>query len=265
MDRRRGTAGISRFAAGFAGIVVTLVATLGGIALGAGRSEAASCRLAVAANFTAPAKELAALYAAKTGDTVLLSFGASGQFYAQIAQGAPYDAFLSADADRPLQAETAGLGVAGTRFTYAVGRLALWSRNADLVDDDGTVLALGGFKHLAIADPKLAPYGAAAVETMRKMGLIDELKPKFVTGASIAQAFQFVKTGNAELGFVALSQLHGVKGGSRWIVPEWMHPPIIQQAILLKPGAANTVARGFLDFLKSDAARAVIQGYGYGV
>jgi molybdate transport system substrate-binding protein len=224
---------------------------------------AATCKVAVAANFTAPANELAALYAQQSGDQVLLSFGASGQFYAQIVHGAPYDAFLSADADRPTQAEQAGLAVAGSRFTYAIGKLALWSRDPNLVDDDGTVLAVGNFSHLAIADPKLAPYGAAAVETIRKMGLTDDLKTKIVTGASIAQAYQFVKTGNAELGFVALAQLHGVTKGSTWIVPEWMHPPIVQQAVLLRPGADNPAAKGFLAFLKSDAARAVILKYGY--
>jgi molybdate transport system substrate-binding protein len=244
-----------------------------GIALGlvlnalvlAGAAYASECKIAVAANFTAPARDIAALYEKLSGDTVLLSFGASGQFYALIAQGAPYDAFLSADADRPVQAEKAGLAVAGTRFTYAVGKLALWSRDPSLVDDDGTVLAIGNFSHLAIADPKLAPYGAAAIETMRKMGVLDDLRAKFVTGSSITQAYQFVKTGNAELGFVALSQVKKNKTGSLWIVPEWMHPPIVQQAVLLNPGADNTAAKGFLAFLKSDAARAVILKYGYGL
>jgi len=230
-----------------------------------GPAVAATCKVAVAANFIAPAREIAALYQQRSGDTVLLSFGASGQFYAQIAHGAPYDAFLSADADRPVQAEKAGLAVAGTRFTYAVGKLALWSRDPALVDDDGTVLANGSFAHLAIADPKLAPYGAAAIETLHKMGLLDDLKAKLVTGASIAQAYQFVKTGNAELGFVAVSQLYGVKTGSTWVVPDWMHPPIDQQAVLLIPGADNAAAKGFLAFLKSSAAQAIIQKYGYGL
>lgn len=245
-----------------AGIVLGLVL---GITLASPAAEAESCKIAVAANFTAPARDLAALYEKQSGDTVALSFGASGQFYALIAHGAPYDALLSADSDRPIQAEKAGLAVAGTRYTYAVGKLALWSRDPNLVDDDGTVLAIGNFKHLAIADPKLAPYGAAAIETMRKMGVLDDVKAKFVTGSSISQAYQFVKTGNAELGFVALSQVKKDKSGSIWIVPEWMHPPIVQQAVLLTPGANNSAAKGFLAFLKSDAAHAVILKYGYGL
>lgn len=258
MSGRIGTSRLFKIAVVLAAVVIASFSPLGWAA-------AATCKVAVAANFTAPAKELVALYAAKTGDTVLLSFGASGQFYTQIAESAPYDAFLSADADRPTQAEKAGLGVAGTRFTYAVGTLALWSRDPKLVDADGKVLGRGGFKHVAIADPKLAPYGAAAIETLTKLGLIEALTPKFVIGSSITQTYQFVKTGNAELGFVALSQLHGDTSGSTWIVPESMHAPIVQQAILLKPGEANSAARGFLEFLKSDAARAVIQAYGYGV
>ena len=247
-----------RIASVIMGIVVGAIAS-------AGIANAESCKIAVAANFTAPARDIAALYEKQSGDTVLLSFGASGQFYALIAQGAPYNVLLSADADRPIQAEKAGLAVAGTRYTYAIGKLALWSRDPNLVDDDGTVLAVGNFKHLAIADPKLAPYGAAAIETMRKMGVLDDVKAKFVTGSSISQAYQFVKTGNAELGFVALSQVKKDKSGSIWIVPEWMHPPIVQQAVLLAPGAENRAARGFLTFLKSDAARAVILKYGYGL
>lgn len=233
--------------------------------LQAGAAFAGECKVAVAANFSDPAKEIVALYQKQSGDVVLLSFGASGQFYAQIAHGAPYDAFLSADSDRPAQAEKSGLAVPGTQFTYAIGRLVLWSRNANLVDRDGTVLAKGNFAHLAIADPKLAPYGAAAIETLKSLGMLDALKPKFVTGASIAQAYQFVATGNAELGFVAFSQIQGTKSGSVWMVPDGLHAPIEQQAVLLLPGADNSAAKGFLKFLKSSAARAVIEKYGYGL
>ena len=233
-------------------------------ALSPGIVRAETCKVAVAANFTAPAREIAALYEKQSGDKLELSFGATGQLYALIAQSAPYDVLLSADADHPIQAEKAGLAVAGSRYTYAIGKLALWSRDPALVDEDGKVLALDKFKHLAIADPKLAPYGAAAIETMRKMGVLDQDKPKFVTGTSISQAYQFVQTGNAELGFVALSQVKLAKPGSLWIVPQSMYPPLIQQAVLLKTGTDNTAAKGFLAFLKSDAARAVILKYGYG-
>ena len=235
------------------------------LTLAPGTVRAETCKVAVAANFTAPAREIAALYEKQSGDKVELSFGASGQFYALITHGAPYDVLLSADADRPMQAEKAGLAVAGSRYTYAVGRLALWSRDPGLVDADGSVLAHQKFKHLAIADPKLAPYGAAAIETMRKMGVLDQDTAKFVIGSSISQTYQFVETGNAELGFVALSQVKKSASGSLWIVPEAMHTPIIQQAVLLKTGSGNKAAKGFLEFLKSDAARAIILDYGYGL
>ena len=240
-----------------------VVALVSAILLHDGAALASGCKIAVAANFSAPARDIAALYQKQSGDVVMLSFGASGQFYAQISHGAPYDAFLSADSDRPAQAEKARLAVPGTRFTYAIGRLVLWSRNPDLVDRDGTVLAKGHFVHVAIADPKLAPYGTAAIETVKNLGVLDTLKSKFVTGTSIAQAYQFVATGNAELGFIALSQIQGTKSGSAWIVPDGLHAPIEQQAVLLLPGAGNSAAKGFLKFLKSPQARAVIEKYGY--
>jgi molybdate transport system substrate-binding protein len=219
--------------------------------------------VAVAANFTEPAKEIAAAFEKATGDTVTLSFGSSGQFYTQIASGAPFEVFLSADADRPTKAEQAGLAVAGTRFTYAVGRLVLWSPTAGLVDDHGAVLKGGGFSKLSIADPAAAPYGLAAIQTLKTLGLYDQIKPKIVQGSSIAQAFEFVKTGNAELGFVALSQVIAEPGGSRWLVPEGDHEPITQQAVLLKPGADSAGARGFLTFLKGSQAKAIIRRFGY--
>ncbi len=219
--------------------------------------------VAVAANFTEPAKAIAAAFDKATGDTVTLSFGSSGQFYTQIANGAPFEVFLSADADRPTKAEQAGLAVAGTRFTYAVGRLVLWSPTAGLVDANGAVLRGRGFSKLSIADPTAAPYGLAAIQTLKTLGVYDQLKPRIVQGASIAQAFEFVKTGNAELGFVALSQLVGEPGGSRWLVPERDHAPIVQQAVLLKPGRASPGARAFLAFLKGGQARAIIRRFGY--
>jgi molybdate transport system substrate-binding protein len=219
--------------------------------------------VAVAANFTEPAKEIAAAFEEATGDHVTLSFGASGQFYTQIANGAPFEVFLSADADRPVKAERAGLAVAGTRFTYAVGQLVLWSPTAGLVDSRGAVLRGGHFTKLSIADPVAAPYGAAAIQTMKMLGVYDRIQPRIVQGASIAQAFQFVKTGNAELGFVALSQVIDEPGGSRWLVPEADHDPIVQQAVLLKTAGDSKAAREFLTFLRGAQARAIIHRFGY--
>lgn len=220
-------------------------------------------RVAVAANFTEPAKEIAAAFMAATGHKAALSFGSSGQFLTQITHGAPYEVFLSADAERPQKAEAQGLGVAGSRFTYAVGRLVLYSRTPGLAG--AGALRAGRFEKLAIADPATAPYGQAAVEAMQKMGLYDQLKPKIVTGSSITQAYQFVATGAAELGFVAMSQIADEKGGSRWVVPENQHAPIDQQAILLKTGQDSAAAKAFLAFLKGPKAKAVIRRYGYEV
>ncbi|MBS0331650.1 MAG: molybdate ABC transporter substrate-binding protein [Proteobacteria bacterium] len=235
------------------------------MAFGAGAASAAETQVAVAANFTEPAREIAAAFKAATGHSATLSFGASGQFYAQIAHGAPYEVFLSADADRPAAAERDGLGVAGTRFTYAVGKLVLYSRTPGLVDGAGAVLKGGRFAKLSIADPATAPYGAAAVQTLTRLGLYPTLKPKIVQGASIAQAYQFVDSGAAELGFVALSQVIDVQGGSRWIVPEADHAPIDQQAILLQTGRGNAAAAAFLKFLRGPQAVAIIRKYGYDV
>jgi len=224
---------------------------------------AAETNVAVAANFTEPAKEIAARFKQRTGHTATLSFGASGQFYAQIANGAPYQVFLSADLERPQKAEIEGLAVPGTRFTYATGRLVLFSRTPRLVDSGGAILSRGGWEKVAIADPKAAPYGQAAVETLLSLKLYDRVQPKLVQGASIAQTLQFVQTGAAQLGFVALSQVINEKGGSRWVVPARLHSPIDQQAVLLKTGANNTAARAFLQFLRGPEARAIIRRYGY--
>jgi molybdate transport system substrate-binding protein len=231
-----------------------------------GVARAAPVPVAVAANFTEPAKEIAAAFHARTGREVSLSFGASGQFYTQIAHGAPYQVFLSADMERARKAETDGFAAPGAVFTYATGRLVLYSRTPGLVDGRGEVLRHPDrFAKLAIADPGAAPYGQAAVETMAKLGLADALRPKLVQGASITQAYQFTATGAAELGFVALSQVAAVPGGSRWVVPERLHAPIDQGAVLLKPGADNPDARAFFEFLKSPQAKAVIRRYGYQV
>jgi molybdate transport system substrate-binding protein len=225
---------------------------------------AADLPVAVAANFTEPAKEIAAAFEAKTHTHVALSFGASGQFYAQISHGAPFEVFLSADADRPAQAEKEGFAVPGTRFTYAVGKLVLYSKTPGLVDAKGAVLKSDKFQKLAIADPAVAPYGVAAVQTMTKLGAYDGVKPKLVQGTSINQTFQFVQTGAAELGFVALSQVIADSSGSRWIVPEADHAPIEQQAVLLKTGQDDPAAKAFLAFLKGPEARKVILKFGYG-
>jgi len=244
-------------------IALAFVAAAFGVA--AGPASAAQTQVAVAANFTEPAKEIAAAFKAKTGDEAVLSFGASGAFYTQITKGAPFEVFLSADADRPVRAEKEGFATPKTRFTYAVGRLVLYSKTPGLVDARGKVLAGDKFHKLSIADPAAAPYGVAAIETLQKLGLYDKVRTKIVQGASITQAYQFVQTGAAELGFVALSQVSGVEGGSRWTVPDTDHAPIEQQAVLLKTGAANPAAKAFLTFLKSPASVAIIEKYGYEV
>ena len=226
---------------------------------------AADTQVAVAANFTEPAKEIAAAFTRETGHHAILSFGASGAFYTQIANGAPFEVLLSADADRPKLAEQVGLGVPGHRFTYAVGRLVLYSTKPGLVDEGGQVLKGGVFAKLSIADPAAAPYGLAAVQTMRHLGVLAPLTPKIVKGSSITQAYQFVATGAADLGFVALSQVIAQPGGSRWLVPAKLHTPIEQQAILLWKGAKNPAATAFMTFLHGPEAIAVIRKYGYEV
>jgi molybdate transport system substrate-binding protein len=238
------------------------------LALGGGLAQpapAAETQVAVAANFTEPAKEIAAAFTAATGDKAILSFGSSGQFYTQMKNGAPYEVFLSADADRPKKAEEDGLGVPKTRFTYAVGRLVLYSKTPGLVDGAGAVLRKGDFNKISIADPTAAPYGEAAVQTMQKLGVYDALAPKIVKGSSIAQAYQFVATGAAELGFVALSQVIKEPGGSRWLAPPADYAPIEQQAILLVTGQKNPAAAAFLKFLRSPKAIEIIKRYGYEV
>ena len=234
-------------------------------ALLAAQAHAGDVQVAVAANFTEPAKDIAAAFEKTTGNHVVMSFGASGPFFSQIEQGAPFEVFLSADAERPAKLEADGFGVKGSRFAYAYGQLVLWSPTPGLVDNEGAVLAKGNFDHLSLADPAAAPYGAAAVETLKKLGLYDKLQPKIVKGASIAQAFTFVQTKAADLGFVALSQVIKSPGGSEWIVPKADYTPIDQQAVLLKPGAADPAAKAYLDFLKSPQAVAIIKSYGYEV
>ncbi len=227
------------------------------------KAGAAETIIAVASNFAAPAKEIAAAFALKTGHTVVLSFGSTGQFYTQITQDAPIGVLLAADAETPKKIADNGLAVAGSTFTYAIGRLVLWAKNPALPAGE-TVLKSGAFETLACANPKLAPYGAAAVETLHTLGLYDLLMPKLVWGNTIAQTFQFVDTGNADLGFVALSQVITKAGRSYWLVPETLHAPIRQDAILLAKGATDPVAQAFLDFLKGPEALLVMGIYGYG-
>jgi molybdate transport system substrate-binding protein len=225
-------------------------------------ARAGVTHVAVAANFTEPAKEIAALFKQKTGNQAVMSFGASGAFFTQIAHGAPFEVFLSADEERPKAAVEQGFAVEGSRFTYAIGNLALWSRVVDVTNGEAALKA-GRFAKLAIANPVAAPYGAAAVETMRALRVYDALKPKIVQGDSIAQAFEFVDTRNAEAGFVALAQLHGVTVGTRWEVPPSLHPPIRQDAVLLTTGAASEASKAFLAFLKGPEAHAIIERFGY--
>lgn len=224
--------------------------------------SAAQTNVAVAANFTDAAKEIAAAFKQKTGHEAVLSFGSSGQFYTQITQDAPFQVFLSADDSRPKKLVADGLAVPDSRFTYAIGKLVLWSKTRDLVKGEET-LKLASIAKLAIINPVAAPYGAAAVETMKSLGIYDTLKPKIVEGATVIQAFQFVETGNAEIGFVALSQLPGSDAGSRWLVPQELYTSIRQDAVLLKSGASNEAATGFIAFLKSPEARVIIEKYGY--
>lgn len=240
-----------------------LAAALVAIAiLGPSAARAGKAHIAVAANFTEPAKEIGAAFKAATGHEAVLSFGSSGQFYTQIRQEAPFEAFLSADDERPRKLVEEGLAIAGSRFTYAVGKLVLWSRDPGLVKGEETLRA-ARFDKLSICNPVAAPYGAAAVETMKSLSLYDALKPKFVEGANISQAFQFVATGNAEIGFVALSQVANDAKGSRWVVPQELYSPILQDATLLRKGADNPAAIAFLAFLRGPQARAIIIRYGY--
>ena len=239
-----------------------------GLATAAGRpARAADVAVAVAANFSAPLEKLAAAFEKQSGHHLVVSSGSSGKLYLQITAGAPFAVMLSADVERPERLEKEGAAVSGTRFTYAIGKLVLWSRDPGLVDPAGAVLAGGRFHHLAIPIPELAPYGAAARQVLQGLNLWQKLAPRLVQGEDIGQTLQFVATGNAELGFVALSQVRaaGKPEGSLWIVPAERYRPIEQQAVLLARGKDDPAARAFLDFLRSAPARALIQEFGYGL
>jgi molybdate transport system substrate-binding protein len=247
-------------------IATLKLALLGAVAIGLSASQALadSAKIAVAANFTEPVKEIAAAFKAKTGHELVLSFGASGQFFTQITQDAPFEVFLSADSARPKKLADEGFGVKGTVFTYAVGKLVLWSKSPGVVKGEET-LKQASIAKVSICNPAAAPYGAAAVQTMQSLKLYDDLKPKLVEGANITQAYQFVQTGNAEIGFVALSQVISDKDGSRWMVPQDLYKPITQDAVLLKKGENSAAAKAFLDFLKGPEASAIIEKFGYEV
>ena len=228
--------------------------------------HAGEVSVAVAANFTAPMQRIAAQFEQDTGHKAVLSFGATGKFYAQIANGAPFGVLLAADDATPQKIAREGLGNGATRFTYAIGRLVLWSKQPGYVDAQGQVLRTGDWKHIAIANPKLAPYGLAAMQTLDKLGLAAQVQPRVVTGENIGQTYQFAASGNAQLGFVALSQVmeNGqLREGSAWVVPATMHAPIRQDAIVLQRGEGNPAADALMQYLRGEKARAVIRAYGY--
>ncbi|MDR3055955.1 MAG: molybdate ABC transporter substrate-binding protein [Zoogloeaceae bacterium] len=232
------------------------------------QARADEVQVAVAANFTAPMKAIAAEFEKDTGHKVTASFGATGAFYTQISNGAPFDVFLAADDSTPIKLEKEQGIVPGSRFTYAIGTLVLWSGKEGYLDDKGKVLKKGDFEHLSIANPKTAPYGKAAIETLTRLELLESLQAKFVQGENITQAYQFVSTGNAELGFVALSQVYKdgkITGGSAWIVPANLYESIRQDAVILTRGSNNPAAHALVDYLKGSKAVAIIKSYGYGL
>ncbi len=241
----------------FAAVALALFSTL---------AHAEQVQVAVAANFTEPMKKIAEQFEKDTGNQAVLTFGATGKFYAQITNGAPFEVFLAADDATPAKLESEKAAVEGSRFTYAIGKLVLWSAKPGYVDAKGQVLAKGDFKHLSIASPKAAPYGAAAMQTLDKLGLTQKVEGRIVTGENITQAYQFVATENAELGFVALSQVteNGkLVSGSAWQVPTEYYSPIRQDAQILAKGKDNPAARALVEYLKGEKAAAIIRSYGY--
>lgn len=230
---------------------------------GTDTTRAGEVNVAVASNFTAAAREIGKLFAEETGHEAIFSFGSTGTLFTQISQGAPFDIFLAADQARPIKAEKEGFAVPDTRFTYATGKIVLYSADPDLVTGEKTLKA-GDFTRIAIANPVTAPYGAAAIAAMKSLGVHEALKDRIVRGNNIAQTYQFIASGAAELGIVALSQVALVDGGSRWIVPADLYPVIAQDAVLLAHGAENEAALAFIAFLKGDAAGEVKTAYGYG-
>ncbi len=244
------------------GLIFWLPVALMGVCVFA---QAEEVSVAVAANFTAPMQRIAAEFEKDTGHKVVAAYGATGKFYAQIKNGAPFEVLLAADDETPARLVNESAAVTGSQFTYAIGKLVLWSAKPAVVDAAGAVLKNGGFNHLAIASPKLAPYGVAAVQAMKAIGVYDSLQARIVTGESIAQTYQFIHSGNAALGFVALSQVlkDGQIEGSSWLVPDHLYAPIRQDAVVLEKGRAKPAALALLKYLKSDKAAAVIKSFGY--
>lgn len=235
------------------------------VALAVTPALAEQALVAVAANFVPPFREVATEFEKATGHTVQVASGSSGSFYTQIKNGAPFDVFFSADNERPKLLEEEGLGVKGSRFTYAIGRLVLWSPDPSLVKGEDA-LRSASFKHLAIANPKSAPYGVAAMQAMQKLGVWESVQPRLVLGESLGQTIGFIESGNAELGFLALSQVMDpkMKGtGGRWDVPSTLHEPIKQDVVLLTKGKNNPAANGLMEFIGGPQARAIIERYGY--
>lgn len=271
--RRRAWRSAGRGAWSGAVALALVVTASAGVA--AGRGEAAPppaapavVRVAVAANFAGTLDRLAEAFEASGGAAVAASPGSTGKLYGQIKEGAPFDLFLSADAERPRRLEEEGVAVDGSRFTYVLGRLVLWSPRPGVVDPEGKVLAAGGFGHLAIANPKTAPYGAAAEQVLRGLGLWEKLAPRLVRGEDVGQTHQFVASGNAELGFLALSQVKAdcdSGAASCWLPPPSSYPPLEQQAVLLVAGRDNPAAAAFLAFLRGEAARPLLTAAGYGL
>jgi molybdate transport system substrate-binding protein len=226
--------------------------------------------VAVASDFNKPMTEIAAAFEKETGHSTKLSFGSSGKFFTQIQNGGPFEVYLSASEHYPLELEKSGHAVSGSHFVFAIGKLVLWSLRTDLIDGSAKILETGGFQHLAIANPEHAPYGIRAVETMKHLSVFEKLQSRLVYGENIAQTFQFVSTGNADLGFVALAQVIDVSSGqigsgSGWLVPDAFHGPFRQMAVLLKSGADNPAAHALLEFLQSPPAQAIIKKYGFGL
>lgn len=249
-------------------IAVIRIVSLLSLSILATLCHADTTLVAVSANFSKPMTEIAAAFEKNTGHSAKLSFGSSGKFVTQIENGAPFEVFLAADNESSAKLQLDGFAVPKSNFIYAIGKLVLWSAEPDFIDSQGQILAKGSFKHLALADPKRAPYGAAAAQVLKTKKLFAQLEPLFVQGENIAQTYQFVSTGNAELGFVALSQVIDtatgkITAGSAWLIPETLYAPLQQEAVLLNKGASNPAAIALLSFLKNEAALAIIRKYGY--
>jgi molybdate transport system substrate-binding protein len=221
--------------------------------------------VAVAANFYAPMQKIALEFEKDTGHKIVAAFGSTGKFYAQIKNGAPFQMLLAADDETPARLVMENTALAGSQFTFAIGKLVLWSAKPAVVDGAGEILKKGGFDHIALADPKLAPYGAAAVEAMKALGVYDALQAKIVTAENISQAYQFISSGNALVGFVALSQVLKDRKieGSAWIVPGTLYQPLRQDLVILEKGKGKPAAEALMKFLKGDKAKAVIKSFGY--